>query len=177
MSLQGQVPDGRVGAWIGTSFLASEVSNRASVLAGAEVGLTLGDRIHLGGAGHTLLGNVELPRSGATPLDLSMGYGGVVARYLLGGPDRWSFGAGLLAGGGTARVRDPVSGAELGSDNFVVLEPRLEGGYDLHPFLRATLSLRFRAAMGVNDLPGVDSSQIRGFGAAISLYVGALDAS
>lgn len=174
-SLGAQDSGEKVGAWVGPSLLVTEISHQVSTLAGFEAGLTIRGRLRLGGGGHTLIRSVELTRSGTTPLDLSLGYGGVVAQYLIRRRGDWSLGAGALAGGGAARVRDPVSGAELGSDNFVVVEPRIEAALLLRSFVRLSLSVRYRAPMGVDDLPRVGSTQMRGLGAAIGISFGSFD--
>lgn len=173
--VRAQAPERRVGGWLAPSLLVSDVAGRTSGFAGVEAGVAIGEYLRLGGGGFALLGSVELDRPGTTPLDLSLGYGGVAAQCLLASGRRWRLRVGVLAGGGAARVRDPVAGAELASDNFVLFEPRLEVGLPVRSFLEISLSARYRIPFDVDDLPGVSEDRIRGVGVALSVFVGSLE--
>lgn len=170
--IEAQTVDVGVGAWIGPTLMVSGVAEDASVLLGGEVGLVLGSGLRVSGAGYTLVGTVERRRPGTTPLELSMGYGGLVLHYLLGHGERWRTGVSLLAGGGTAKIRDPVAGAELGSDNFLVVEPRVRLQLTLGSFLEASASGGFRIPWSVDDLPTISKDDFRGATVTLSVSIG-----
>jgi hypothetical protein len=126
----------------------------------------------LGGGGYTSIGKVDVGGSSqGNAFELGMGFGGVVLEYIGAIRSRYGIGAGVLVGGGNARVRDPIVGTELGSDNFIVLQPEAVIRVQLLTAVEAALSLGYRLVGGVEDLPGLRPGDLRSYVASLSIRV------
>lgn len=162
--LAGQVEARRASSALDASFGATTLRGDVAWTVGVAGLLGLTPRLSVGGAGTLALEPVELP--GAVPgadLALRTALGGAVAQWILAeqGPRRvW---ARLLAGAGSAKVDLAAGGTRIAADNFGVLAPELGGDVPLAGPLRAGAALGYRAVFGVEDLPGVGPSDLRGF--------------
>jgi hypothetical protein len=135
--------------------------------------LVFGPGVVLGGGGFAMTRNVELRGSEAgSGFELGMGYGGVLLRYLRPLLPRMTGETGLLVGAGHAEVRDLLAGREVGSDNFVVLEP--EACLSIRLFWKAFLgaSVGYRLPLGVEDLPGVSAADLESVTSSVFLRLG-----
>ena len=142
----------------------------ATLLVGGGAGLLLGSTIALGGRGHVLIGKVRTTnaKTGASQ-ELGFGYGGVALEYLRPGDGTLRWGIGLLIGAGRLEVTDPTLAAEVATDNFVVVEPRLLASVTGPTVLTTWLEMSYRAVTRVHDLPGLGAGKLRG--AAVSLGI------
>jgi hypothetical protein len=59
----------------------------------------------------------------------------------------------LMLGAGNAKVRLPVIGTEIATDNFGVLEPEITGERPLWSFLALRAQVAYRWVFDVEDLP------------------------
>jgi hypothetical protein len=143
-------------------------ANRAFI--GGGIGLYFGERFAIGGAGLALTDNVELEGSeSSTGFDLGMEYGGLTLQYWLPWTERLTWEAGLLAGAGHAQVRSLITGAEVGADNFGVMEPEIRLSMTTLPWLQVGGSLGYRFVWGVDDLPRVAVEDLRSFSISLNL--------
>lgn len=137
--------------------------------------LHVSERLAIGGEAVLSLTRVRTtPPSSTDRSELSVRYGGIVASFGRPGAapsDPWS--ASLLVGTGTARVHSSLLDTEIGTDNFLVLEPAVER--DLGPLGRLPLNARVRASwrlpLGLESLPSVTQADLRGFSLGVSLGV------
>jgi hypothetical protein len=113
--------------------------------------------------------------SGALPEDLRLGYGGLVLGLDLKQTSEVDVSSSLLLGAGNAQIHAQPIGNQLGSDNFLVVEPRLTlsapSGHRLH----GEFTAGYRFVVGVQDLPRLDASDLRGWTVTLSLSFGGSD--
>jgi hypothetical protein len=177
-SLAGQVgPDPsaerRVSAAGAAQLKGGSIAREVRLHMGGWAGLVFGERLVIGGAGYALLQDVELVGSEAgIGFDLGMGYGGLYVAYWRPVSRRMTGQVGLLTGAGHAEVRDRLVGREVGSDNFLVLEPDLALLFEVHPRVRFGVSLGYRSAHGIENLPAVSAEELRSATATLSLHIG-----
>ncbi len=158
----------RVGGYVEPIVGWTSLEKRSVFLLGAGAGLLLGERISLGGRAMRSSGAVTLG-DGAGDRSLGFGYGGLFILYSHRMGRGVTVGVGGTLGAGRADVRDPTLNVELGSDNFVVLEPELHVGYRPAPPVRVGLAVGYRHAASVQDLPGVAPSVLRSPTASLSV--------
>jgi hypothetical protein len=160
----------------GTAFFLVQGSSLAGarrVFLGGGAGLVFGGRWTIAGTGLTLTENVELAGSGAsTGFDLKLGYGGLTFRYAHPLASRVDLEGGLLVGAGHAVVGDLITGTEVGSDNFPLMEPEVALSIRLRSWLTIGASGGYRMAWGVEDLPRVSQEDLRSFTGSLHLRVG-----
>lgn len=160
----------------GTAFFILQGSSLAGVhrlFLGGGAGLVFGGRWTVGGMGLAITENVELAGSGAsTGFDLKLGYGGVILRYAHPLTPRVDLEGGLLVGAGHAVVGDLITGTEVGSDNFPLMEPEVALSIRLRPWLTIGASGGYRMVWGVEELPRVSREDLRSFTGSLHLRVG-----
>ena len=151
----------------------SSVDGEARAFFGGWAGLSIGDRVYLGGGGYAMSTPVDVAGSGpGTTLELGLGYGGVVVGYRLPlGEGPWWIGANALLGAGNAEVLDPIVGNEIGSDNFFVGEPEVSLGLQLHSHLNASVGAGYRFLAGVGDLAGLRARDLRALTGTLALHL------
>lgn len=150
-----------------------KIADKTRPHAGGWAGLVLGDRLAVGGGGFAVLNDVELPGSeGGTGFDLDVGYGGLFFRY-------WEplspsvFGeAGLILGAGHAEVRDQLTRAEVGSDNFLMAEAEMSLLYAFLPGAALGASVGYRMTSGIEDIPRVSVGELNTFTGTLFLRLG-----
>jgi hypothetical protein len=109
---------------------------------------------------------------GALPEDLRLGYGGLVLDVDLARGRNIGFRSSLLLGAGNAQVHAQPIGNQLGSDNFFVVEPRVGIRVPSNRRLRAELGAGYRIVKGVQDLPRLSGSDLRGWTVTMSISFG-----
>lgn len=121
-------------------------------------------RLRFGGAGWVLLGTTAVPSGNpGSPYELRFAYGGLVGELVLVETERGALSLRTLIGAGNAKVTSvPIMTTLIGADNFGVFEPELAGAWRLHRGLHITAAAGYRFTFGVEDLPGVSPSDLRG---------------
>jgi hypothetical protein len=168
----GSPPD-RVEAAVAILLKGGSVADADGLFLGGWGGLAFGEHFMLGGGGIGLLQDVALPGSDSgTGSDLGMGYGGVFFKYWWDLSDRLTGEGGLILGAGHAEVHDRLIGAELGSDNFPVVEPEAAVFVRLFRRLYVGASVGYRMVWSVQDLPRVSADDLQSFSGSLSLRLG-----
>lgn len=165
--------DGAVAAELRLAPSVGAVHGSVAGLLRASAHLHLSDRLSVGGEAVLSLTRIRTtPPTSPDRSELSIRYGGIVVSLSRRGastPDPWR--VSLLLGTGTARVRSSLLDTEIGTDNFLIAEPTIER--DLGPLGPTPLNVGLRASwrlpLGVESLPGVTPSDLRGFSLGISL--------
>lgn len=138
---------------------------------GLEGVLRLSPSFEAGGEG--VLGLRRLPVSSggsAGSAFVELGYGGLRLRHHTArqrSPQGWN--VALLLGAGTARVLSALAETELGTDNFIVVEPSMAHSRSVGGSFVASLSAGYRFTPGADALPGVASGALRGAVASLEL--------
>lgn len=156
----------------GTAVRATRLRGGTSYLAGGSAQLAIHDRFSFGGAGWVLLGASALP--GATPssdLEFRVAYGGVYTEFRILGSERRNVSVGALMGAGNGKVTLPAVGTQIAADNFGVVEPDVSADLALFGRLHARLTVGYRATFGVEDLPGISATDLRGYVAGVGLTI------
>ncbi len=165
-----QAPDGRVSAAVEASFGATALHGRASWTASASALLGLTPRLSVGGSGTLFVGTTDL--AGSVPgsdLTLRTAFGGVTAQLGLVDHPRRSLWVRALAGVGNAKVDLTAVGTRIAGDNFGVLLPEIGTTIRIVGPLSAGAAVGYRAVFGVDDLPRVGPSDLRGVTARVLL--------
>lgn len=150
------------------SYRLSRLQGESARMLGGAALFTIDDRYAFGLAGWSLFSPTTLRRPGSA-LDFGFAYGGVVVEMRLARRRKARVAARLLVGAGNGKLSLPLVGTELDSDNFGVMEPEILGTLDLFRPLRLTAGLGYRAVYGVQDLPGITQSDLRGWTTRLSL--------
>lgn len=154
---------------LATTLAATRIAGRPRAAFGIWAGLRMDDRYFVSGGGVALLRSVPAGDSGAdSGVELDVGYGGVMAGYVLWPAAPWSVSGRLLAGAGHATATNRLLAAEVGADNFLLLEPALSLRWHPTGVVGVSLGAAFRLSAGVDDLPGVDGGDLGG----PSVYLG-----
>lgn len=177
-------------AWVGAAPLAAQsASDPATASAEASLALTSLDgaatwmasaaallgvtsRLSLGGAGTVALGTRVLP--GSTPgtdLALRTAFGGLVGQVELACRDDRALWLRVLAGAGNAKMDLALAGTQIASDNFGVIVPEIGASLRLADPLSVGAALGYRATFGVEDLPGLAPSDLRGVSVRLLIAV------
>jgi len=149
----------------------SELAGSGVILLGGEAFLAIGERVRLGGFGYGTIQSANLV-GGALPQDLRMGYGGVFLNAALSRTGPMDLDGELLLGAGNAQVHARPIGNQLGSDNFLVVEPRLGLEFPRRYRLRGTVELGYRFVAGVQDLPLVAAGDLRSWTLSVQVMLG-----
>lgn len=161
--------DGEVRGSFHVTVGATSVKDKASAIWGIGARLHLGD-YGLGGGGYVSSG-AEFTDDGQTALSVQLGYGGVE----FDAPIPWVTDERtrltLLLGGGNAEVVERFVGREISADNFLVIEPRLSWSTELAALADGVVSVGYRSALGVDDLPGIGSLSLSGPSVSLTLSV------
>lgn len=151
--------------------MLSELAGEATGFLGGKAFLDIGDRLRLGGFGYGALESVRLV-GGPAPEELSMGYGGVFLGLGLSDMGPAALQGELLLGAGNAQVRAQPIGNQLGSDNFMVVEPRLTLELPRGSSLRGAVEGGYRFVTGVQDLPRLSTSDLTGWTVSLQILLG-----
>jgi hypothetical protein len=142
---------------------ASPVAGRTLPLVGIGGAVRLSPAMELGGEGVIGLGRLRVGDDDAPePAELTLGYGGVILRYRLDAGASRGTTVGILLGAGTARLYSALVDAELGSENFFVVEPSLGYRFAFGSRLGGAAWGGYRLTPGAQPLPGMAADEYRG---------------
>lgn len=163
--------EGEVGAAVSLRAGATWLGSRLLPVAALSGTLRLSSRLEIGGEGVIGLDAIRLsPEDSPDRSELTSGYGGVLIRWRPAGDvPGVRLGGSILLGAGTARIRSPLAEATIVSENYFVLEPRVDVLVRQDRPVRFSASAGYRIATGADDLPGIRVSELRG--PALSLAV------
>lgn len=162
-------PD-RVSATASVFLKTGKIAQRDRFYLGGWAGVQFTENLAVGGGGLTLLNDVELAGlEGSTGFNLDLSYGGLFLRYWEPLTGSFIGDVGLMLGAGHAGVRDQLSRAEVGSDNFFVVEAEMSLLYSLLRRAFLGFSVGYRLTEGVEDLPSVSDGDLSAFTATLLL--------
>ena len=169
-SLAGQAADSAIAFAGGGALRVTSIHGDVGLLAGGWVGIAPKGDWTIGGGGYSLARPVDVPtlRPGMSH-ELRLGYAGIVGEYSFALNRSIDGNAGALFGAGNARLKDPVTGVEVGSDNFFLLDAGVTFTRPVKWKLQAGVGIGYRYALGVEDLLGVEPSDLRGVTFTLSL--------
>ena len=170
--LVAQAPGAPAVASAEASLALTTLNGGAAWMGSAAAFLGLTPRFSLGGAGSVLLGTRSLPGSApGTDQELRTAFGGLVVQLEVARREDRHLWIRVLAGAGNAKLELAPVGTQIASDNFGVLVPEVGGTIRLAGPLRVGAALGYRAVLGVDDLPGLSPSDLRGPSARVLLSV------
>ena len=156
--------DGEVGAAISVRSGVTWLSNQPLPIAAVTGTLRFSTRLEIGGEGVIGLGAIRLsPEGSPDRSELETGYGGVLVRWRPAGDVpglRWA--GGLLIGAGSAQIQSPLADATIVSENYFLIEPRFSLLVRQDHRLRFSAEGGYRMALGVDPLPGIRVTELRG---------------
>lgn len=164
-ALPGEVAaqDATTPARLELSLGATSYLGDASAEAGGAALIGLTDRISLGGTGSLLLGSRTLEGASAgNDVSLRAAFGGVLAQFRISGDGERELWIRLTAGAGNAKQELVVAGSRIAADNFGVVFPEVGGSRRVAGPLHLGVAVGYRATFGVENLPGVSSTDLRG---------------
>jgi hypothetical protein len=170
--LSAQASPSSAAAFVEASLGLSTLHEKAAWTASGTALLSVTPRFALGGAGTVVLGSHTL--SGADPgtdLELRTALGGLVGQLELHRRDDRAVWIRLLAGAGNAKMDLAVVGTQIASDNFGVIVPEVGATLRLVGPIHLGGALGYRATFGVEDLPGLAPSDLRGPSARLLVAV------
>ncbi|MHB1194144.1 MAG: hypothetical protein ACYC6F_13975 [Longimicrobiales bacterium] len=154
------------------SLALTTLDGGAAWIGSATALLGLTSRISLGGGGSVLLGTRSLPGSArGTDQELRTAFGGLVVQFDAARREDRHLWLRVLAGAGNAKMDLALVGTQIASDNFGVLVPEVGVSVRLSGPLRVGAALGYRAVLGVDDLPGLAPSDLRGPSVRVLLSV------
>ena len=158
---------------LSADLMFTRIAGHTGTLLGGQAALDVGSGLALGGFGYGMLSPVRI-LGGALPEDLRMGYGGILARLQLASTSYFDVDGALLLGAGNAQIRAQPIGNQLGSDNFLVFEPRLGVTVPASTPLQGRLGVGYRLVRSVEDLPRLGASDLRGWTVVLTISLGGL---
>lgn len=161
---------------VSVDAVGTRLAGHDALLVGGQVSLRVGSRVSIGGFGYGMPVSVRV-LEGALPEDLRLGYGGLAFGLTLASRKAIDVQASLLVGAGNAQVHAQPIGNQLGSDNFLVMEPRLTIRAPQGNRLLGAASVGYRLVGGVEDLPRLAASDLRGWTVTLSVSIGGRDPS
>lgn len=166
-------PVRRTAGTVQAAVRATRLQQESQAMWGLSFLLTPQARWALGAGGWALFERLTIDGTSRGPaMEMTLGYGGVLGRvHLVRGP-RMGAQAELLLGAGNAKVVVPLVDAQIGGDNFLVAEPGVSVSVAGPLGLEAGLGLSYRFLAGVEDLPGLDSSDLTGASVTVSVSLG-----
>lgn len=164
-----QAPSNRVGASLEAGVRMSTLRDGTELLWGGAILLDVHPRISLGGSGWLLnrRSPIDVPSPGSD-LEMTFGYGGLLAATGLWEDGGVSLDLRVLAGVGNAKVLVPVGGSEVNADNFGVLEPEVGLTLRLASMLDARITAAYLHAYGVDNLPQVLAADLSAYSLGLS---------
>ena len=161
---------GEVSGAIGGHYKATRLAGGTRSMVGVKAVVIFAGGLEIGIVGIKLLEAVDISTGPGNLLELRPGYGGVTIakRGLLGSP----IGGSLLIGAGNAEIRALPVGNQLGSDNFFVIEPEVTLSLPRWKVIRSSVGMGFRFVTGVDDLPTLSTSDLRGLTVTLTFALG-----
>jgi len=143
----------------------TEVKSDSAELAGAEVGISINNRLDIGIAGHVLINDLDLGVDGvADPREGQLWYAGPVIRYHFTPCDLIDVGLQLAVYGGRIDVGYKSDGTHANTD-FMLVEPSLYLGVNLTDNVTIGTRLGYHIANGSNSRQ-IKDSELDNFAAA-----------
>jgi hypothetical protein len=167
----GRAQDGNVTGAMAASVVGTRLAGQSGLLLGGQASLRVSSRFSVGGFGYGTAQSIRIVE-GALPEDLRLGYGGLVLDVALKSTEMMDLSSSLLVGAGNAQIHAQPIGNQLGSDNFLVFEPRLNLATSRIRRVRGTLGTGYRFVAGVQDLPRLTASDLRGWTITLSVSFG-----
>jgi hypothetical protein len=167
----GRAQDGYVTGAMAASVVGTRLAGQSGLLLGGQASLRVSSRFSVGGFGYGTAQSIRIVE-GALPEDLRLGYGGLVLDVALKSTEMMDLSSSLLVGAGNAQIHAQPIGNQLGSDNFLVFEPRLNLATSRIRRVRGTLGTGYRFVAGVQDLPRLTASDLRGWTITLSVSFG-----
>jgi hypothetical protein len=150
------------GGFIGLDGRFGDMGGRFGGFAGAHAAVLLKHRVYLGLTGAGLVS--EGP-------GIDMGYGGLLAGYVVPLPGLVQLTVEAPLGGGAVRHSDPAPARDQDWDDLLVFEPTLGIELQLARVLRLGFGAGYRFVGGSNT-PGIDDQDLRGFNGSMTLRAG-----
>ncbi len=161
----------RIGAALAIRAGVSWLSNEPVPMAALAGTLRLSTTFELGGEGVISLQKARLtPGESPNRSEIGTGYGGVLLRWRPAGDVpgiRWA--GALLVGAGAARIRSALSGSPVITENYLLLEPRIQLGVAQDQSIRFHGEAGYRIALTADPPAGIRATELRG--ATVSLAV------
>lgn len=165
--------ENEVGFAVAARFGVSWFGSRALPVAAVAGTLRFSPALEVGGEGVIGLSAIRLsPEDSPVRSELTSGYGGILIRWRPSGDvPGVHWGGGILLGAGTARIRSPLAEGFIATENYLLLEPRVELLVRQDHALRFSAAAGYRITSGTEALPGIGATELRGFtlSAAIQL--------
>jgi hypothetical protein len=139
---------------VSASVRRTTLRSQGSTLLGGDARLELSEALSVGGAGW--ISSAAIPITGTnvgSDLALHVAHGGLLLEWRLVESESGMVATRLMLGAGNAKVRLPVIGTEIATDNFGVLEPEITGERPLWSFLALRAQVAYRWVFDVEDLP------------------------
>lgn len=165
--------DSEVGFAVSARLGVSWLGTRGLPIAGIAGTLRFSPTLEVGGEGVIGLAAIRIsPKTAPVRSELTSGYGGILIRWRPAGDvsgARW--GGSMLLGAGTARIRSPLQEGFIVTENYLLVEPRVELLARQDRTLRFSATAGYRITWGAEPLPGIGVRELRGFtlSAAIQL--------
>jgi hypothetical protein len=181
--LEGGIESGGFG---GPVVKFTQIKNEFGVLVGGYGGWLINHTVMLGGGGYGLVNKIrasdeaqEFYRSfTGRPINIEMGYGGVVLEYINSSNSlvHFAFNALIGAGGVSYKERDDNDWEWNDNNNgptdaFFIVEPELKAELNITGFLRINVGGSYRFVSGIN-ITGLKNSDIAGPSANITFKFG-----
>lgn len=155
-------PDGHVGGWLGLGTGGTMLRGESVQTLLPEVHVQLSPTLRVGLQGTTLLRGVRTsPDDAPDRSEVRLGYAGIRVEWY----SDWRnlhLRPGVVLGGATARLRSTLLDQEVGSRNFIFLEPQIRRSLFGGHRLRADAMASYRIPLGSPSLPGLSVDQLRG---------------
>jgi hypothetical protein len=157
--------DNEVGFAVSARLGVDWLGERPLPVAGLAGTLRLSRTLEVGGEGIIGLRAIRIsPETAPVRSELTSGYGGILIRWRPAGDvPRVRWGGGLLLGAGTVRIRSPLTEGFIATENYLLLEPRVELLVRQDRTVRFSAAAGYRITSGGEALPGIGVTALRGF--------------
>jgi hypothetical protein len=181
--LEGGIESGGFG---GPVVKFTQIKNEFGVLVGGYGGWLINHTVMLGGGGYGLVNKIrasdeaqEFYRSfTGRPINIEMGYGGVVLEYINSSNSLVHFAFNALIGAGGVSYKEREDNDWEWNDNnngptdaFFIVEPEFKAELNITAFLRINVGGSYRFVSGIN-ITGLKNSDIAGPSANITFKFG-----
>ncbi|MEM7161000.1 MAG: hypothetical protein AAF487_01040 [Bacteroidota bacterium] len=175
------------GGFIGLNSQAAQINGQEAYLTGAELNMVLGHSLNIGVKGMGLVSDIESNtfNDDGDAYKLQMGYGGVNIEPVIASKSVLHVTTPLFLGiGGIAETYDPlwegdiINGVETAfdqkphrTDMFLMAEPGVNLELNVFKFMRLTGGVSYKFVTDT-QIPGIETSDIEGLSANLSLRLG-----
>jgi hypothetical protein len=180
--LEGGIESGGFG---GPAVKFTQIKNEFGVLVGGYAGWLINHTVMLGGGGYGLVNKIRAGDEAqevyqsfiGRPVNIEMGYGGVVLEYINNSNSLVHFAFNTLIGAGGVTYNDRENDWEWNDNNnrptdaFFIVEPELKAELNITTFFRINVGGSYRFVSGINII-GLKNSDIAGPSANITFKFG-----